>query len=149
MSNMIIKKVSFDFDCTLSEPHIQLYAEELVSNGFEIWIVTARYDKQHVIENWHTTEESAEKANQDLFEVANRLGIPNERIIFMNMDDKWNFFKDKDFVWHLDDDWRENKMILKHTKTKAINSWGNSSWKQKCERILNKNKIVNESKVCK
>jgi len=46
-----------------------------------------------------------------------------------------DIFKDKDFVWHLDDNWVENNMILKNTKTKGINSLC-SSWKQKCERIL-------------
>ena len=134
MSNKI--KVSFDFDSTLDRDHIQQYAKELVNRGLEVWIVTARYDKEHVIEYWHNTEESAERANKDLFEIANKVGINKEHIQFMNMEDKYNFFKDKDFAWHLDDDTLENKLILKYAKIKAINSWGNSSWKQKCEKIL-------------
>ena len=54
------------------------------------------------------------------------------------MDDKWPFLKfHDDFLWHIDDDWIENKNILKYTKTKAISSLG-ANWKSKCERLIKK-----------
>jgi len=123
-------KVSFDFDATLSTEHIQKYAKELIERGIEVWIVTSRW------ENVDNYKHFINATNDDLFKVAEDLGIPRERIHFTNMEDKWEFLKDKDFIVHLDDDWVENKMILKYTKTKAVNSFGNSSWRQKCERIL-------------
>lgn len=129
-------KVSFDFDGTLEMKQIKAYAAELIERGVEVWIVTSRFDNENYAAHYFTNMHNGELANHDLFEIATELGIPNERIHFTNMQDKWEFLKDKGFVWHIDDDWIENKLILKHTNTKAINSWGNSSWKQKCERIL-------------
>ena len=132
-------KVSFDFDSTLDRPHIQEYARELIERGLEVWIVTSRYDCEHHRIAYHTTPEFAAKANQDLFEVADKLGITIERIFFTNFIDKWVFFKDNPgFVWHLDDDWVENRGILNNTKTLAVSSWANSAWKGKCERFINK-----------
>jgi hypothetical protein len=65
-------------------------------------------------------------------------GIPPERVHFTDMDDKWPFLKFfGDFLWHLDDDWIENKDILKNTQTKAISSIG-ANWKSKCERLIKK-----------
>ncbi len=131
-------KVSFDFDNTLSEPHIQEYAREIIERGYEVWIVTSRLDAQHYAKEFKTTLYYGELANKDLFEVANELGIPEDRIKFTNFQSKWVFLQDKDFVLHLDDDFNENLDILNHTKTRAVNSYGNSSWRIKCERILNK-----------
>lgn len=132
-------RVSFDFDSTLDRPHIQEYARELIERGVEVWIVTSRYDNEHFAKAYFTASNFAEKANQDLFDVAQKLGIPTERIYFTNFIDKWVFFKENpDFIWHLDDDWVENRGILNNTKTLAVNSWGNSAWKGKCERFLRK-----------
>jgi len=129
-------KISFDFDGTLARPHIQEYAKELIDRGLEVWIVTSRFDDENYAKHHFTNLHKGEPANKDLYEVAKELGIPEDRIYFTNMCDKYEFLKDKEFIWHLDDDWIENKLILKNTKTKAIDAWGNSSWKQKCERIL-------------
>jgi len=128
--------VSFDFDGTIETKHIREYAKELVGRGFEVWIVTSRFGDDEKYKRFFQTSINVDLTNSDLWEVAKEVGIPNDRVHFTNMCDKWEFFKDKDFVWHLDDDWIENKLILKHTKTKAVDSWGNSSWKQKCERII-------------
>ena len=130
-------KVSFDFDYTLSESHIQEYARELIERGYEVWIVTSRLDAQHYAEEFKTTLYYGELANKDLFEVANKLGIPEDRIKFTNFQSKWMFLQDKDFALHLDDDFNENRGILNHTRTRAVNSYGNSSWRIKCERALN------------
>lgn len=130
-------KVSFDFDGTLAEEHIKRYAVELIKRGIEVWIVTSRFTTEEYIKRFHTNLHAGKLANEDLFDTAEELGIPEDRIYFTNMSSKWHFFKEnQDFIWHLDDDWIENKEILNNTETKAINSWGNSSWKQKCKRIL-------------
>lgn len=126
-------KISFDFDGTLDRKHIQQYAKYLVKSGFEVWIVTSRFDKEHYIKQFQIQIEN--DINNDLFKAADELGIKRQNIHFTNMENKYLFFIDKDFIFHLDDDWTENKNILKYTKTKGIDSLC-SSWKQKCQRIL-------------
>lgn len=136
------KKVSFDFDNTLSLLHIQEYAKLLVEKEIELWIVTRRYDDtnkytQDFLKIIGVTADNLEKEHQYLFEVANKLGIPKERIIFMNMNPKYLFFKDNpDFVWHLDDDWSENAHITDFTSVKSITWVGNRRWQEECSRFL-------------
>lgn len=120
-------KVSFDFDGTLDREAVQKYASELISRGVEVWICTSRFkDNNEFRKNW----------NDDLFKIADELGIIRERIIFTEFEFKANVLKDTDFIWHLDDDWIECKRLASKTKIKGISAFGNSSWKHKCERLL-------------
>ncbi len=122
-------KVSFDFDGTLSRDSVQLYAKELLKRNFKVWICTARFGLENApSETW----------NDDLYEIADRIGIPRNQIQFCNMRDKYHFFQDKDFLWHLDDDAWEVGQINRLTKTKAINLSSSHPWKHKCERIIQK-----------
>lgn len=137
-------KVSFDFDGTLAEKHVQEYARELLQRSdIEVWIVTSRFGDDEKYKKFFSTTTNVNITNNDLWEVAKDLGIPKERIHFTNMEDKWKFLKDKDFIWHLDDDWVENRLILNNAKMKAINVWGNNSWRNKCERIIKQKKGTN------
>lgn len=126
------KKVSFDFDFTLSRKVIQQYAGELVACGHEVWIVTSRYDDNNL-------DKYPDKSynNNDLYTIAVLVGIPRTQIQFMNMSDKCDFFINKDFIWHLDDDVIEINMINVTTKTKGISCYRSTNWKYKCERLLN------------
>lgn len=133
-----MKKVSFDWDSTLDRIPVQKFAKELIDDGYEVWILTSRYDNEHLVTVYNMDEKYADMTNEDLFECASILGIPEERIIFTNLVDKYHFLKDKDFLFHLDDDWVENNRINKHTKCVGISSI-NPNWKQKCLRVLNKN----------
>ena len=131
-------KVSFDFDGTLERESIQKYAKELVERGHEVWIVTSRFGDDERYKTFFQTTIPVGRTNEDLFEIAASLGIPRERVHFTDMDDKWPFFKYyQEMLWHIDDDWVENRQILKNTKTKAIDSIG-PNWKGKCERIIKK-----------
>lgn len=127
-----MKKVSFDFDGTLSRMDVQTYAYSLLDKGYEVWIVTSRLHEKNADNlQW----------NDDLYEVAEELGIPKSQIHFMNysifMDYKSHFLKDKNFVWHLDDDWTESNSVNRECKnTKGISVFGNSTWKIKCNRLL-------------
>lgn len=123
-----MKKVSFDFDSTLSRTVVQDFAFSLIKKGYEVWIVTSRFED---CDNYNFKTD-----NSDLFNIANKLGIPKDHIKFMNMSDKYEFFLDKDFIFHLDDDWIEINMINRNTKTKGVSCFGTSGWKQKCEKIL-------------
>ena len=119
-----MKKVSFDFDSTLDRLDAQEYAKELVNRGIEVWICTSRYSDKN-------------NKNEDLHKIATEVGIKKEHIHFQEMQDKYFFFIDKDFIWHLDDDWIELKLIIHNTKTKGISIFGQSNWKKKCEKLLN------------
>jgi hypothetical protein len=124
-------KLSFDFDGTLDRISVQEYAKELIDKGFEVWIVTARLSD---------AEAPSIKWNQDLHKIREELGIQKDRVKFMAYQNKSEFFKDKDFLWHLDDDFIELQFINreKTCKTKGISCFGNNVWKGKCNRIINK-----------
>lgn len=122
-----MKKISFDFDSTLDRQVIQDFAFSLIKKGYEVWVCTSRFD-----------DESAPrpKWNDDLYLVTDKLGIPRERIQFMNMNDKYEFFKNSGFTWHLDDDWAELNYINTETDVKGISCFGNKNWKQQCKDLL-------------
>lgn len=120
-------KVSFDYDSTLSDDFVQLYAEELIKRGLEVWIVTSR----------NGDAKAPKGHNNDLYHVADKVGIPRENIHFTNGKAKYKYLKKYDFIWHLDDDQYEIDTIQEHTTIQAINVIRSSSWMGICERLLN------------
>lgn len=129
-------QVSFDFDSTLSRNDVQDYAQSLISKGFEVWILTSRFEDCYQYPWYRGVTD--EHCHQDLYSVANKLNISPERIIFTNMADKADTILERgDFnpVWHLDDDYIELNIIHKKTNTKAI-SVISSSYKKKCNKEL-------------
>ena len=126
MQNKLLK-CSFDFDQTLDRPIVQQYARELINRGIDVWVCTARFsDKRAPSPDW----------NKDLYEVTDSLGIPRNKIIFVEMADKYKFLENQGFIWHLDDDWVELNMLNKFTNVKGISSFGNPKWKFKCDKLL-------------
>jgi hypothetical protein len=136
-------KVSFDFDGTLEHIPKQEYAQELIGRGIEVWIVTSRFGDSESYKLYYHTYTEVQYTHKDLYEVADKLKIPKDRIIFTNMENKWPIIKNHNFIWHIDDDWVENRLILNNTKTKAIDALG-STWKNKCERILKQTMAMNK-----
>jgi len=128
-----MKKVSFDFDSTLSRPYIQKYAKELLEKGFEVWIVTSR--NRYILDKGLIGQPHFD--NQDLFSIAKEIGIKRENIHFTDHQLKADFFeKNGDFLFHLDDDYLEIKFINRETKVKGISCWGNTTWINKCNKII-------------
>jgi hypothetical protein len=123
-------KVSFDFDDTLSRESVQKYAKEIINKGVEVWICTARVGDRE--------NDYAKDWNDDLYEIADELGIKRDHIKFMEFADKYEFFKDSDFLWHLDDDWCEVRLINKNTTTVGITHIGAGDWIKKCNKIIKK-----------
>ena len=123
-----MSKISFDFDHTLDRFQIQEYASELIDKGIEVWIVTSRLSNH--------TSDWAKDWNDDLYEVAKEVGIPESNIVFMEMADKFEFFKDKDFIWHLDDDSVECNLINCRTDTFGISCWSGNAWLHKCNKLI-------------
>lgn len=123
------KIVTFDFDSTLSRNDVQEYAKELINKGFDVWVLTSRYDELHKHRFKHNP------TNSDLYKVTDRLGIPRWKIRFTCMRAKAEYLKDTNVIWHLDDDSFELNMINKETKTTGISVFGN--YKIKCNKLLN------------
>ena len=97
------KKVSFDFDGTLSEKQGQKRAKTHIDNGDVVYITTARPKKS----------DNPRYDNEDLFEIAEKLGISRDHIRFTAFDDKWKYLKDFDF--HFDNDEVEITLINANT----------------------------------
>ncbi len=66
-------KISFDFDQTLSLPHVREVAKHAIKQGHDVYITTSRYACSNL--PFH---------NGDLFEIATHLGIDDENIRFTN-----------------------------------------------------------------
>ena len=122
-----MKKVSFDFDGTLSKNKVQQYAKMLIKEGVECWIVTSRMG---------FGKEPRPDWNDDLFDVAREIGIPKERIHFCCMDNKANFLNGKGFIWHLDDDLIELSFVKTDSDCKPISCFGNKTYLQECSYLL-------------
>lgn len=129
-------KVSFDFDGTLSRKDVQEFAKNLVQSGYEVWIVTSRVATEPALEKgWYWIE----RQNQELYDVAENVGIKKENIIFTEFVDKIQFLKGKDFLFHIDDDVDELIAILSSKDNCKVVNVEHSEWKETCKEILQKN----------
>lgn len=119
--------VTFDFDSTLSRKDVQEYASMLIERGADVWILTSRYDDNH------KNRYPENPCNDDLYTVAEKLGIPRHKIRFQNMRSKSEYLHMANIVWHLDDDDVEIESIFQETKVIPINvNW--NLWKHFCEK---------------
>jgi hypothetical protein len=99
-------KISFDFDSTLSEEKNQKLAKKFIDAGHEVWITTSRLSSEHGKSKgwpWIITQ------NELLFEIAEQVGIPTDRIKFTEGEDKWKSLYNFDV--HFDDDELEIELI--------------------------------------
>ena len=86
-------KIAFDFDGTLTEPDVFLFAQRLIQCGHDVWIMTARIesDDEYIEQRDFFgvfTEEDVSTRNADLFKIAEELGVPRDKIIFANLESK-------------------------------------------------------------
>ena len=95
-------KVSFDFDSTLSRKDVQEYAKELIQRGFEVIITTSRSVSD--LSNYTIKGIRSENMNEDLYKVADDVGIPRYNIFFTEMEDKVEHLNENEIIFHLDDD---------------------------------------------
>lgn len=94
------KKISFDFDSTLTKPCIQRFAKKLIQEGYEIFIITTRCASTY----------GMLYDNSDLFEVSDRIGVKRCNIIFTQANYKYKYI-DNTFLFHIDDDINELNKI--------------------------------------
>ena len=128
-----MKKVSFDFDGTLSRSDVQKFAKELISWGQDVWIVTSRIATEPaLLKGWHWIE----KQNEELYLVAEQCGIPKEKIVFTEHVDKIVYLKDKGFTFHLDDDEYELMAILNSKEGCAPINVNYFDWENACRDLI-------------
>lgn len=109
-------RISFDFDNCLSREPVQKAAKELVKLGYEVWIVTSRFD------NITRLKYPDLKDNSDIFEVGRKIGIPPHRIAFTNQKPKWIILNQSPFLLHVDDDKKELEDLSYYNIVKGIDS---------------------------
>lgn len=127
-------KISLDFDGTLSRKDVQNFTKELVNSGYDVWIVTSRFDDEYATNRawWWIRDQ-----NKTLFDVANECGIKNENIHFTNQEPKITFLKDKEFLFHLDDHSDELIHITNSKDScKPINV-NHFEWEESCLGLIN------------
>lgn len=90
-------KISFDFDRTLANIRIQKLARLFIQHGHDVYITTSR------------KKESEDYTNEDLYLIAEIVGISKENIRFTDGEDKWLFLDGFDV--HFDDDPIEAMLI--------------------------------------
>ena len=128
-------KVSFDFDGVLSRKDVQDFAKELIGKGIDVWIVTSRIATESALEKgWYWIE----KQNDELYKVAELVGVVKDKIVFTEHIDKIVFLKDKGFEFHLDDDEHELILIMQSKDSCVPLNVGHFSWKENCLEVLNK-----------
>lgn len=124
------KICTFDFDKTLVLKHVQEYAIELINDGYDLHVLTTRYDDlhMHLYDNCHY--------NNDLWNVIDSIGLPRWKVFFTNMTWKAGFLSSTKVIWHLDDNPKE-LLEIKKARIKTIGIQVHAgSWKNKCNRLL-------------
>lgn len=98
------KKVSFDFDDTLSTLKYQELATKLMNEGKTIYIITRRQSSM----------------SGEVFKVADKLNIPRSRVYFTNGKMKWETVKRLNIGTHYDNNQDEIDLINKNTDARGI-----------------------------
>jgi hypothetical protein len=99
-------KVSFDFDSVLTEECNQKLVKKFIDAGHDVWITTTRLSSAHGdLKGWPWIS----RQNIVLFEIAEKLGIPEDKIKFTEGEDKWKSLYTFDV--HFDDDELEIELI--------------------------------------
>lgn len=114
-------KVSLDYDGTLDQDEVLDYAKELIAAGHELWIVSMRHAKR-------------KDGNQDIYDLAGELDIPDSRVIFTDGKLKAEWFRSKSgFAWHLDDcEWQCNHL----NNVLGVYYEPDGAWKATCDAAL-------------
>lgn len=103
-------KVSFDYDSCLSKPYVQLLAERHLYFKDDVYIVTSRKSKIIDIKGRNI----GNILNEDIYEIADELGIKKENIYFTESQNKIKKLLELGIQLHYDDDQIEINEILKY-----------------------------------
>lgn len=101
---LLASRISFDFDGVLSTPRGRKLAQLVIEGGATVYIITARMRSQ----------------SEDVYRVADDLGIKRERVIFTNNRDKWHVMAQYRIGTHYDDNAEQITKINEKTQTKGV-----------------------------
>lgn len=123
------KKILFRYEKTLTDISVQLLIKELVSEGYEIHIIS-KYNKK----------DSNEIECFELFRIAKELRIKRSNIFFTNGAYYWNSLLGEGYLAVIDNDWIDVSITTKKVKeTRAIlHEKGLNGWKIKLNNRLKK-----------
>jgi hypothetical protein len=99
-----LNKVSIDFDDTLDTDRGKELAKRLIAEGKIVYIVTRRQ----------------QSASEEVYKIAEDLGIPKSRVKFTNGSYKWETIKHYGIGTHYDNNAREIELINSKTTAKGI-----------------------------
>jgi hypothetical protein len=102
--NLLASRISFDYDGVLSTPRGRKLARLIIGGGATVYIITARMRTD----------------SEEVFEMAEILGIKKERVIFTNNRDKWHVMDQYRIGAHYDDNLEQITKINEKTQTKGI-----------------------------
>jgi hypothetical protein len=94
-------KISFDYDGTLADFKIQELAKSFVAAGHDVWVLTSRFDDAAFDENGKVIGHYGH--NMDIRRVCDRVGIPNDKVLFTNGKLKKDTYFKHNFDIHYDD----------------------------------------------
>jgi hypothetical protein len=133
MSNL--KKVSFDYDETLSEGYVENFAKELIDFGFDVYIITARSSDDEWIKSFKGGLVKSD-FNNDIWETCKRIDLPKEKVIFTAYSDKIDFIKGEGFIFHLDDSELELKLISDSNDSCSPINVKHKGWEDMCRNLI-------------
>ena len=97
-------RISYDFDDTLSTSKGQQMALNDIKNGNDVLILTARQESD----------------NEEVFKVADKLGIAHSKVHFTNGKDKWSFVIRLKIDRHIDNNKEQVDKINKFTNAEGV-----------------------------
>ena len=97
-------RISYDFDDTLTTEKGQQMALNDIKNGNDVFILTARQERD----------------NEEVFKVADKLGIAHSKVHFTNGKDKWSFVIRLKIDKHIDNNKEQVDKIERNTKAIGI-----------------------------
>lgn len=101
---LLASRISFDFDGVLSTSRGKRMAKFLMDGGATIYVITARTRAQ----------------GDEVFKVAEDLGIKKERVIFTAHRDKWRVMDQYRIGTHYDNNPEQITKINENTQTKGV-----------------------------
>ena len=123
-----MKTITFDFDDTLSTKPVQQYAKKLIDSGYNVMIVTSRYEDKLK----HLYPFSA--SNADIYSVAKKLGIDKSNIKFTNQQSKSTKLPGYKSSVHFENDAKE-LMDIRGTKVKGIDVT-QPGWEERADKAI-------------
>jgi acid phosphatase class B len=97
-------KISFDVDGVLDTPQGMALARRKIANGDRVYIITGRNE---------------ERMSEEVYAIANELGIPRLRVYFTNGADKWKTIQSLGIELHYDNNEEQITKIKEQTDSKA------------------------------